>query len=440
MAARLDAGQLIAYGLFGLPLAMAALPLYVHLPKFYGDELGMSLALVGGVLLGARLLDALQDPLLGYLSDRAPGRKRFVLAALPLLAAGMLGLFNPPALAQGALALWLLACLAVVYLGFSMASISYQAWGAQLSSDRNERTRITASRETFTLIGVVAAAALPALLGSGGAEQMSRFALLFVLLLAACGALTLWLSPEVPVPPRAAGGLFAALLQPLGNPAFRSLLLVFVLNGIASAIPATLVLFFMSDVLLLGERAGLFLALYFVSGAAGMPLWVALARRYGKRAAWLCAMLLSVAAFVWAYGLGAGDAAAYAVVCVMSGVALGADLALPPSLLADVMDEDVMNKDAMNENVRAAAARSEGTYFGVWNLVTKLNLALAAGISLPLLGALGYAPGAAGGAAALSFVYCLVPCALKLAAAAALWVLPLGAGPVPSFTPRGNHP
>ena len=432
MAERLASGQLIAYGLFGLPLAMAALPLYVHLPKFYGGELGMSLALVGGILLGARLLDALQDPLLGYLSDRAPGRKRFVLAALPLLAAGMLGLFNPPALAQGALALWLLACLVVVYLGFSMASISYQAWGAQLSSDRNERTRITASRETFTLIGVVAAAALPALLGSGGAEQLSRFALLFVLLLAACGALTLRLSPEVPAPPRAAGGLFAALLQPLGNPAFRSLLLVFVLNGIASAIPATLVLFFMSDVLLLGERAGLFLALYFVSGAAGMPLWVALARRYGKRTAWLCAMLLSVAAFVWAYGLGAGDAAAYAVVCVLSGVALGADLALPPSLLADVMDEDA----------KAEAARSEGAYFGVWNLVTKLNLALAAGISLPLLGALGYAPGAAGaldGGAALSFVYCVLPCALKLAAAAALWVRPLGTGPLPSFTTTGNH-
>jgi Na+/melibiose symporter-like transporter len=153
-------------------------------------------------------------------------------------------------------------------------------------------------------------------------------------------------------------------------------------------------------------------------------------------------MLLSVAAFVWAYGLGAGDAAAFALVCVLSGVALGADLALPPSLLADVMDEDDVNKNAMNKNDRAAAARSEGTYFGVWNLVTKLNLALAAGISLPLLGAMGYAPGAAGasgGAAALSFVYCVVPCALKLAAAAALWVMPAGTRPVTSFTPTGNH-
>ncbi|MBE0619414.1 MAG: MFS transporter [Burkholderiales bacterium] len=422
------ARQLIAYGLFGLPLAMAALPLYVHLPKFYGGELGMSLALVGAILLAARLLDALQDPLLGYLSDRARGRKRFVLAALPLLAAGMLGLFNPPAIAGTALALWLLVCLVVVYLGFSMGSISYQAWGAQISSDRNERTRITASRETFTLIGVVAAAALPAMLGSGEAEQLSRFALLFVLLLAACAAITLWMSPEVPAPPRPAGRMFAALAQPLGNGTFRKLLLVFVLNGIASAIPATLVLFFMSDVLQLGERAGLFLALYFVSGAAGMPLWVALARRYGKRNAWLAAMLLSIAAFAWAYGLGAGDAQAYAMVCILSGMALGADLALPPSLLADVMDEDA----------NAAAARSEGAYFGIWNLVTKLNLALAAGIALPLLDALGYAPGTAGGGAALSFVYCLVPCALKLAAAAALWLLPLGAPFAPSFTHTWN--
>jgi Na+/melibiose symporter-like transporter len=205
--------------------------------------------------------------------------------------------------------------------------------------------------------------------------------------------------------------MLAALLQPMANAAFRRLLLVFVLNGIASAIPATLVMFFMADVLQLGERAGLFLALYFISGAVGMPLWVWLSRRVGKRRAWLAGMILSIAAFVWAYGLGAGDAAAFGAVCVMSGVALGADLALPPAILADVMDQHPGGD---------AGGRGEGAYFGLWNLVTKLNLALAAGISLPLLGALGYVPGAPGGAAALSLAYCLIPCALKLLAVAAL--------------------
>jgi Na+/melibiose symporter-like transporter len=336
----------------------------------------------------------------------------------------MLGLFNPPALAAAALGWWLLACLIVVYLGFSMASISYQAWGAQLSDDRDERTRITASRETFTLIGVVSAAALPVLLGSGGTEQLSRFAGLFVLLLGVCALVTLALSPDAVAAPAAMRdrGMLAALLRPLSNKAFRRLLAVFVLNGIASAIPATLVMFFMADVLQLGGRAGLFLALYFISGALGMPLWVWLSRRLGKKRAWLGGMLLSIAAFVWAYGLGAGDALAFGLVCIMSGVALGADLALPPSMLADVIDEDGGAATAPG----VVAGRGEGAYFGLWNLVTKLNLALAAGISLPLLGVLGYVPGTtdAGGAAALSFAYCVIPCGLKLFAVAALWAAP----------------
>ncbi len=414
--------RLLAYGLFGLPLAMAALPLYVHLPRFYGEVLGLNLALVGAILLAARLLDAIQDPLLGYFSDRAPGRKRFILAALPLLAGGMLGLFNPPAAmlgTAGPLAGWLLACLLVVYLGFSMASISYQAWGAQLSTDRNERTRITAGREMFTLVGVVMAAVLPAQLGTGGEVQLSRFSWVFAGLLVACALVTLAFAPEVPRRPAPAGaalgeGLFAALKRVLSNAPFRRLLVVFVLNGIASAIPATLVMFFMADVLQLGERAGLFLALYFISGAACMPLWVRLSRRYGKAHAWMGGMVLSVGAFVWAFALGEGDAAAFGVVCVLSGAALGADLALPPSMLADAID------DGSHVPPGTAAVRDEGAYFGLWNLVTKLNLALAAGISLPLLAALGYVPGTVGGAAALSFAYCIVPCALKLLAMIAL--------------------
>ena len=120
-------------------------------------------------------------------------------------------------------------------------------------------------------------------------------------------------------------------------------------------------------------------------------------------------MWLAIAAFVWAAGLGNGDVAAFAVVCVASGLALGADLALPPSLLADVIGRD-------------GSMRAAGAYFGLWTLATKFNLALAAGIALPLLGALGYAPGTrdAGAMHTLAVVYAGVPCALKLAAFAAL--------------------
>ena len=335
--ARVPVSTLAAYGLFGMPLAMAALPLYVHLPKFYGDHLGVDLAVLGSVLLVLRLADGFVDPLLGVLSDRGGARKRWLLLAAPLLALGMIALFTPLPRAEAPLIAWLSLALALVYGAFSLATINHQAWGAELSSDPVERTRITAVREGLALFGVVIAAVLPGFLG-GDDGGLARFALLFAVFTLVCAAITVTLTPNTRTAPIASAPRqsFRLLLsRPLADLLFRRLLLVFMLNGIAAAIPATLVLFFIADVLDAESRQGMFLALYFIAGAAGMPLWVRLSARIGKAHAWLAAMLVAIAAFVWASRLGAGDTTAFTVICMLSGIALGADLALPPSLLAD---------------------------------------------------------------------------------------------------------
>ncbi len=412
-ASRLGAAAIAAYGLYAMPLAMAALPLYVHLPQFYGATLGVDLALLGAVLLVLRLADALVDPLLGGWSDRLPSRRRAIALTAPALALGMPALFLPPTLPPGGLVAWLAATLTVVYAAYSLATINHGAWGAELARDPVERTRITAVREALALVGVVGASIAPALLAPAGdaAGGLARYALLFGVVTIGCAAVTLRApAPPLPTPP-VATPLRERLLIPLADPVFRRLLVVFVVNGIASAIPATLVLFFIADVLDATARQGTFLALYFVAGALGMPFWVRVSARWGKLRAWRLGMVASVVAFVWAWGLSAGDTSAYALICVLSGLALGADLALPPSLLADVIDRG-----------GGRGPRPAGTYFGLWTLATKLNLALAAGVGLPLLGALGYAPGTTDEAAlgALALVYAALPCALKLAAIAAL--------------------
>jgi GPH family glycoside/pentoside/hexuronide:cation symporter len=409
--ARVPVSTLAAYGLFGMPLAMAALPLYVHLPKFYGDHLGVNLALLGGVLLALRLADGVIDPLLGVLSDRGGARKRWLLLAAPLLALGMIALFMPPTRTEAPLIAWLSLSLALVYGAFSLATINHQAWGAEVSGDPVERTRITAVREGLALSGVVIASVLPAFLG-GEDGGLGRFALLFAVFTLACAGITVAFTPNTRAAPIASttSPSFRTLLsRPLADRLFRQLLLVFMLNGIAAAIPATLVLFFIADVLQAESRQGIFLALYFIAGAAGMPLWVKLSARIGKPRAWIAAMFVAIAAFVWASRLGAGDTTAFTIICALSGIALGADLALPPSLLADVIG-------------RHGRMEATGSYFGLWTLATKLNLALAAGIALPLLSALGYAPGGRDPAAlsALAIVYAFVPCVLKLAACGAL--------------------
>jgi Na+/melibiose symporter-like transporter len=205
------------------------------------------------------------------------------------------------------------------------------------------------------------------------------------------------------------------LFAPFRNVRFRWLFSVFTVNGIAAAIPATLFLFFANDRLALPQYAGLFLVLYFIAGAISMPVWAAAARRHGERRAWLASMALAIATFVWAYTLTSGAAVAYSAICILSGFALGADLALPPALLAAVIG------DAKH------IGKHEGSYFGIWNWATKMNLALAAGISLPLLEVLGYKTGTtdAQGLHALAIAYALLPCILKTLAAILLWRAPL---------------
>jgi Na+/melibiose symporter-like transporter len=407
--------QLLAYGALGLPLAMAALPIYVHVPKLYAEATGMSLGLLGGLLLAARLLDAGVDPLLGVWSDRTPRRQRLILLALPFLALGMLALLHPPAAGSGLSApLWMLLAMAATYFGFSLASIAYQAWGAELGRDAGQRTRLVASREGFGLLGVVLAAALPGLLSSDLAQGLSWLAWGFLPLLFLLATMTLLASP--PSQPRLPANVQwqLALRQALQDRRFRYLLTVFVLNGIAAALPATLVLFFIADVLQAESWSGAFLSIYFVSGVAFLPLWVSLARRFGRVPVWVAAMLLAVISFVWAWGLGVGDVWPFAVVCLLSGAALGADLTLPAALLAEITE----GGDSASQ--RQAQA---GGYFGWWNLVAKLNLALAAGLALPLLDLAGYRPGAvnADAVVALSAVYCLLPLLFKAVAITLAW-------------------
>jgi len=402
----LRARALAAYGLLALPLATAALPIYVHLPNLYGGVLGMNLALLGAVLLAARLADACIDPLLGALNDRMQKPRLLIALGMLLMTAGVAMAFNPPQ-QRALLGIWLAAALVPIYLGYSMASISYMAWGALLGDTPHQRTRVTAFREGLGLAGVVLASVLPGLLGAEIDQGLARFSLLLAALAVVCSAVTLLGAPR---PPAGARQPFAlrALFEPFTNPRFTPLFAVFILNGIASALPATLVLFFVNDVLQLPRDGGVFLAVYFLAGAASLPLWVACARRFGKPRAWLAAMLGAVLAFAGALFLGPGDLAGFMAVCVLSGLALGADLALPPAMLADAIHE-------------ADDAPRAGAYFGLWNFATKLNLALAAGLALPLLQWFDYVPGDAGSVQPLQFAYCLLPCLFKLAAAALLW-------------------
>jgi len=402
--------KLLRYALLGVPLGFVGLPLYVHLPKYYADFLPLSLSAIGFALFATRILDCIADPFIGILSDRYATKRRLLsIAAALLMALGVIALFFLPSYATSESAMPLLMLLlCITYLSFSLLSVNFYAGGLALSTDPRETTRISAWREGAIIMGVLVASALPQILTGGRSPEESYH--LFAWVASGVIIASLFSLPKASaIAAPAAPADWRALWQ---DKTLRWIFAIFFINAIPPSITATLFLFFVSDVLGAPDLSGAFLGLYFLAAVLAMPLWVKLAAKIGKRRSLVSSMTLAIFSFIWAYGLGAGDSAMFYAICLLSGAALGGDLAVLPSLLSDAL------KGKENQG---------GLEFGIWNFISKFTLAMAAGIALPLLASLGYQSGAESSESlgALSFGYALLPCLFKLGALALLILSPL---------------
>lgn len=398
---------LAGWSLFAALIAMAGLPIYIHAPKYYVDSYGVSLAALGGVLAILRLLDVVQDPLLGWLAEVGRARRGlWVGIAAAVMAICMTGLFavTPPV----APLLWFALTLTGLFSAFSFLTIAFYAEGVAKAAALGPQghLRLAGWREGGSLAGVCVAAVAPVALAVLTDAPFAAFAALFLLLaLAAILAMRgQWLG-------QGAGfeNPLAAFRPALGDPLARRLLLIALLNAAPSAVTSTLFLFFVESRLAAPGMEGPLLLLFFLAAALSTPLWSRAAQGWGAKRVLLAAMMLGIASFIWAASLGAGDVMAFAIICAVSGAALGADLVLLPALFARRLAQ-------MGQGGEAAA-------FGLWSFVSKLSLALAAGTLLPALQAAGFTPGqenAPSALFALSVLYALVPCALKVFAIALL--------------------
>ena len=153
---------LYAHGTLGMPLAVIGYPLAIWIPAHYSGGLGISLATVGTILMLARLTDVITDPMIGELSDRwrSPfGRRRpWLLIGVPVMIVGVYNLFMP---GEGVSTFYFLFWLTIFFVGSTMITLPHRAWGAELSPDYHQRSRVTATREFYVLAGLMIAAAVP---------------------------------------------------------------------------------------------------------------------------------------------------------------------------------------------------------------------------------------------------------------------------------------
>lgn len=395
--------RLGAYALFAALLSAAGLPLYIHAPKFFVDSYGVSLTALGAVLFGLRLLDVVQDPALGWLAERLRHHRRAAVSvAVTSLAGAMVGLFaiTPPMVPL----LWFALMLTIVFSAFSFLTICFYAQGVSKADhmDGMGHIRLARWRETGALLGVCVAAIAPVGLATITDQPFAGFALGFALL--ACLAGWAMRAEWIAGPLRKSTG-FAPVLR---DRVARRLLVIAFLNAAPVAVSSTLFLFFVESRLAAPGAEGPLLLLFFLCAACAAPIWGKAAEVWSAKRALIAGMCLSILSFGFAITLGAGDVTAFAVICVFSGAALGADLTLLPALFATRM-------------AKISPTAAEG--FGLWAFVSKFSLAIAAVALLPALEYAGYRSGVENTDEALrllSIFYAGLPCVLKLAALALL--------------------
>ncbi len=422
----LTLGTYIAYGVPALPIAAFAVPIYIYIPPFYAQELGISLAAIGTVLTIARIIDALSWPVIGILSDqfttRWGRRKPWVAFSAPFILIAAVMLCVPP---PGSGSWYLFIWSVVIYLASSALTLPYSAWGAELSGDYHERSHIVAWREGLTVIGTLAATMLPSFVARFGGNDpqlpLISIALFAGVMLPLCIPFALRHVPEAPALRFGENNWRGGLSIVWRNHPFRLLVAAFLLNGVANSLPATLFLLFAAHVLEAVEYQGLLLFAYFAAGVISVPMWLLLAKRYNKHRIWGASMLWACVIFIWVPFLGSGDMVAFLVISILSGFGLGADMVLPASMQADVVDADTLE----------SGVQRTGLYFAMWGVATKLSLAGAVGLAFPLLGYIGFDAQAdnnsEGALLGLALLYSAAPVVLKILSTLLIWNFPIDA-------------
>ena len=421
----------IAYAAPAYALAVIGIPVYVYIPKFYTDVVGINVILLGYILFSVRIFDAISDPVIGYLSDRTHtkyGRRRpYIVVGAVFVAMAMYLLFNPPQASPQFETVWFGVFIYALFLFWTVVTVPYESLGPEITFDYHERTSLFGLRDGFLIAGTLAAASAPALvqwvfgLSQDPAGERAKFFWISVMYAPLLVGTAMWCALAIKErdyqPSSSNLGLRAGLRQVARNRPFMILLVAYTISAIGNNLPATLILFYVQYVLQ-SEWADFFLVLYFITGILFLPGWIYISRRTGKKAAWLVSMAVNSGAFLGVFFLGPGDAWLYGILVALSGIGFGATLALPSAIQADVIDYDEL----------LTGERREGQYIGWWSISKKLAAAVGIGAGLAILGMAGYVPNTTQTfevQLALRVLYALVPSLFNLIGLAVALAYPI---------------
>lgn len=412
----------LAYSGVALPLAALYFPVYVFLADFYTSNTDISLGQLGSVFILIRLFDAFSDPIIGLLSDRFRSRfglrKLWLVAGTPIVMISAMALFSPD-WQDGVGIFYFSFWFFMLTLGWTIILTPYFALGAEISNDYTDRSRITLFREASSLLGTIISALLY-IFGGDPILGMSYIAV-FVVVVLPIAIIYCFIRVKEVAPKKLVEvtfdfrNLVAAFKA---EPMFSRLIVAYFINGAANGMPAALFVFFVSHRLGAPELAGVLILIYFLAAVCSTPIWLKLIQIYPKHRLWCYSMIYACMVFVVTLFLQDGDWIYFLLVCILSGIALSVDLAIPSSIQADLVDV---------ETLRGGKKRT-GVFFAIWSVATKGAAAFSSGAALLILSYFEFDPKLDNTQVSLwvlAGLYSLVPISLKFVAIAVMWNFPL---------------
>ena len=445
-AQQVKRNTILAYGGLATPLAMIGYPIAIWLIPFYSEVVGIPLYVIANILLIARFTDVITDPILGQLGDSTKTsfgrRKPWIILGVPLMMLAIYKLFIP---GTEVTVIYFVTWMMLMYLGSTIIGIPYGAWGAEISPEYHQRSRIVSGREGWTLIGLLISALIPLAIEVSGqginlseslkrmlsaiflfqdfstsgkmADILANMGMGIIFLLPIFAAIALLKVPD-PMPkvekkiPLKEGLKYAA-----ENPLLVRILLIIFLVIAGESFRNTLSLWFVRDVIGI-ETVGASYARYFIAGFIAIPFWLWLGKTIGKHKAFCITLIGTGSVSFLCFFLESGDYKLFHILFLMKGACFGGLQFLPASMLADVVDLDSLK----------TGGRRAGTFFALNGMIAKVSAMLAVWAAAILVDASGFVPGTENSDSAmlaLRVYYCLGCAAFFLPALFLTWFYPL---------------
>jgi GPH family glycoside/pentoside/hexuronide:cation symporter len=406
-APRLNFWQKIVYGTGDWGEASYGTLRQIFYAIFLTDVVGLDPRLASIAALAGILWDAINDPLVGRLTDRTRtrwGRRRpfLLFFAIPFGAGFMLLWWAPPWENQIALTISVTLAFMLSDTLETLVGVPFASLLPELSPDYDDRTTLTSFRIFFNLLAsLVTAVAAPAIVDAAlmhGLSQQQGYLLVAGLFggLAAIPFLLIFFvvrERHSLAAPQEGAGFGHDLRNTWKNVPFRFASAIYMLNWIAFDLIALLLPYYLlywiaaghllASVDLLGINLPLesaVFAILLVTATLALPFWLWLSHRLGKHVAYILGMVFWVGVQLGIFLVQPGQVTLSLWMSFLAGLSVSAAHILPDAMFPDVIEWHELR----------SGLRQEGIYYGAKNFIRKLTGALAIFIALQVLGWFGY--------------------------------------------------